>query len=177
MRGSSYSSWQEARNIEDAYDNQPDSAEPCDVRPYLTGELLRIMQAKLDRQLGAHVPIRSIWRTYPSDDYQGYLESGAFFQWPASGTLTVQLVENAVRNAHHRHPKGARWGHVTKALAVGSGSAIQLCERFGLDPEEQVGVEDDPHCGTCGNVGTDLCHDCDEETHEEWIPVVYPKEP
>ncbi len=51
------------------------------------------------------------------------------------------LLENAVRSAHRGRLKGIRWGHVVDVLCVGSTSAIALCRRYGLDPEEDVGSE------------------------------------
>lgn len=55
------------------------------------GHLYYLMQAKLAAQLGAVVPIRSIYRVDGTDDYYGTLESGASFKWPESGVLTVQF--------------------------------------------------------------------------------------
>ncbi|UXN70928.1 hypothetical protein N8A98_06995 [Devosia neptuniae] len=52
------------------------------------------------------------------------------------------LLERAVRNARSRaHRKGAkhpRWVGVMDAFSLGSTYAMQLCRRFGLEPDEQV---------------------------------------
>lgn len=54
----------------------------------------------------------------------------------------AELVSRAVRNARsHSHRKGAshpRWVAVMDIFALGSTHSRQLCERFGLDPDEQV---------------------------------------
>lgn len=52
-----------------------------------------------------------------------------------------ELVERAVRNAHHERPAAPRWVQVMSAFALGSTYAKQLCARFWLDPEEVVGEE------------------------------------
>lgn len=64
------------------------------------------------------------------------------------GTGTVadipdeKLLERAVRGARdhtmpsrHKHP---RWTAVSQCFALGSTYSMQLCRRFGLDPEEMV---------------------------------------
>jgi len=53
----------------------------------------------------------------------------------------ADLVERAVRNAHIGRPKKVRWGHVADAFVLGSTFSWQLCKRFGLDPEEEVGEQ------------------------------------
>lgn len=53
-----------------------------------------------------------------------------------------KLLERAVRNARSsaqdRRCKHSRWVHVADTFALGSTFAHQLCERFGLDPNEAV---------------------------------------
>lgn len=34
--------------------------------------------------------------------------------------------------------KNYRWAHARDMFAIGSGSAIKLCKRFGIDPDEKV---------------------------------------
>ena len=53
----------------------------------------------------------------------------------------ADLVERAVRFAHFERPLGWRWVHVQTALGVGFDTAKNLCVRFGLDPDEEVGAE------------------------------------
>lgn len=58
-----------------------------------------------------------------------------------------KLVKQAVRNARPREPgKWFRWSVITDCFAVGSTTAIELCQRFGLDPHEQL---DGPECKHC----------------------------
>lgn len=62
-------------------------------------------------------------------------------------TLDGSLVKWAVRNARpHRPGKWPRWGAVKECFAVGSTTAIALCHRFELDPNEQL---DGPECEHC----------------------------
>ncbi len=51
----------------------------------------------------------------------------------------AQFVKRAVCAAGSGRPRSFRWVHITTAFALGSGFARQLCERFGLDPDELVG--------------------------------------
>jgi hypothetical protein len=52
------------------------------------------------------------------------------------------LLERAVRNGRGRGQKRGqrypRWSLVADTFALGSTYAIQLCRRFGLDPDELV---------------------------------------
>lgn len=51
------------------------------------------------------------------------------------------VVANAGRLIDHR---AYRWSHVSEATGLGSNSSIELCRRFGFDPDEMVGeVVDD----------------------------------
>ena len=60
----------------------------------------------------------------------------------------AELLEFAVRNAgHNSHSQLPRWSHVGSLTGLGSTSSILLCERFGVDPDEQV-PEDHP-CNVC----------------------------
>ena len=52
-----------------------------------------------------------------------------------------ELVERAVRNAHLGHAKARRWAHVMGAFGCGSTVAHGLCARFGLDPDEEIGLD------------------------------------
>lgn len=53
-----------------------------------------------------------------------------------------KLLERAVRGCRSRvqdrRCKHSRWVHVADTFALGSTFARQLCERFGLDPDEAV---------------------------------------
>lgn len=55
----------------------------------------------------------------------------------------AQLLERAVRSSGRLLPRGVRWDHVMQTFALGSTYAGQLCRRFGLDPDEQVGLEEE----------------------------------
>jgi hypothetical protein len=56
-----------------------------------------------------------------------------------------KLIGRAVRNAGYRTGRsGLRWGFIADTFAVGSTSAIALCNDHGHDPEEIVGH--DPDC-------------------------------
>jgi hypothetical protein len=48
------------------------------------------------------------------------------------------LLERAVRNVRPRQPRSPRWAAVAGAFGLGSSYAAQLCERFGLDPDDQL---------------------------------------
>lgn len=51
-----------------------------------------------------------------------------------------ELLRRAVRGARNRgRGKGPRWLAVSERFALGSTFSHQLCRRFGLDPDEQVG--------------------------------------
>ena len=64
------------------------------------------------------------------------LLAGCTQREPADATL----VGNAVRNAGDHGLTRLRWAAVADVLAVGSTTAHALCRRFGLDPEETVGM-------------------------------------
>lgn len=51
----------------------------------------------------------------------------------------AQFVKRAVCAAGSGRPRSFRWVHITTAFALGSGFARDLCQRFGLDPDELVG--------------------------------------
>lgn len=55
----------------------------------------------------------------------------------------AELLERAVKNAHIGRPKGVRWSHVGDVFVLGSTYASQLCVRYGLDPCEYVGDEEE----------------------------------
>ncbi len=50
-----------------------------------------------------------------------------------------RLVERAVRGARPRKGRVPRWSAVADAFALGSTYATQLCRRFNIDPDQQVG--------------------------------------
>lgn len=52
----------------------------------------------------------------------------------------ADLVKRAVVGAHQHGPMKARWQHVQDAFGLGSTFAAQLCRRFGLDPDQRVGI-------------------------------------
>lgn len=64
------------------------------------------------------------------------LLAGCALREPTDATLVGNAVRNAGRDGLTRH----RWAAVADALAVGSTTAWTLCKRFGLDPEETVGM-------------------------------------
>jgi hypothetical protein len=72
-----------------------------------------------------------------ASDPQGWRKA-----WPENAPIYEdgKLVERAVRNAHCGRSRGVRWAHVVDAFAVGSTVAAALCRRFGLDPDDQVGI-------------------------------------
>lgn len=53
-----------------------------------------------------------------------------------------ELLRRAVKNARvrdaRRGSKHPRWIAVQDAFSLGSTYAYQLCQRFGIDPEEEV---------------------------------------
>lgn len=62
------------------------------------------------------------------------------------------LVGIAVRNAgNHAAKPAARWAHVMRTFAVGSGTAHALCRSYDVDPEEVRGTW--PPCPHCGDGG------------------------
>jgi len=50
-----------------------------------------------------------------------------------------KLLERAVRNARPRKGRVPRWAAVSDAFSLGSAFSIQLCRRFGVDPDQQIG--------------------------------------
>lgn len=59
-------------------------------------------------------------------------------------TYTAEdLVRRAVHNAHNGHGIATRRGHVMEAFGVGAGVADTICRAYALDPDEEVGEEDD----------------------------------
>ena len=54
----------------------------------------------------------------------------------------ADLLARAVKSARSRHynkrVKHPRWVAVKDAFELGSGYSMELCRRFGLDPEEEV---------------------------------------
>lgn len=50
-----------------------------------------------------------------------------------------QLLERAVKAARPRRGRVPRWSAVADLFALGSTYSIQLCRRFGLDPDQQIG--------------------------------------
>jgi hypothetical protein len=62
------------------------------------------------------------------------------------------LIERAVRAARPRSVgRGSepRWSAVAEAFGLGSTYSIELCKKFGLDPEERLAS---PKCVTCAEV-------------------------
>lgn len=59
-----------------------------------------------------------------------------------------QLVERAVRNVMPRTLGGneIRWSAISDAFGLGSTYSIELCKKFGLDPEEYIRC---PTCSEC----------------------------
>lgn len=51
-----------------------------------------------------------------------------------------ELLGRAVRNCRARHARKApRWVCVSDTFCLGSTYSMQLCRRFGVDPDEMVG--------------------------------------
>lgn len=50
-----------------------------------------------------------------------------------------KLLERAVKGARPRKGRVPRWSAVSDAFALGSTYSIQLCHRFGVDPDQQIG--------------------------------------
>lgn len=62
-------------------------------------------------------------------------------------TVEVKLVRQAVRNARPKRGETApRWACVRDAFGIGSRSAQLLCNRFDLDPDEEL---TSPPCECC----------------------------
>jgi hypothetical protein len=83
---------------------------------------------------------------------------------PHTGTVAdipdADLVERAVRAAYVGRESQERWVHVRDTFSLGSTYAAQLCRRFGLDPEEEVGSPQEERCEGCGVPAT--THDSDD---------------
>jgi hypothetical protein len=59
----------------------------------------------------------------------------------SSGVTDDELLRRVVTNCRASFPKRRkhyRWVAVMEAFLLGSGSAMELCERFSLDPYELV---------------------------------------
>ena len=52
------------------------------------------------------------------------------------------LLLRAARGAGHGGPPRPRWAAVREVFALGSTSATALCQALGLNPDEQVGIDD-----------------------------------
>lgn len=50
-----------------------------------------------------------------------------------------KLIARVVRSARPRKGRVPRWAAVGEIFALGSTFSIQLCRRFGVDPDEQIG--------------------------------------
>jgi hypothetical protein len=50
-----------------------------------------------------------------------------------------QLLGRAVRNARPRRGRVPRWSAVSDLFALGSTFSMQLCRRYGVDPDQQIG--------------------------------------
>lgn len=95
--------------------------------------------------LGAYVGLTSAENAkYPNT---ADVADGSFTFLPINKPINVDdlrprgdsgLVEHAVRIARPRYQKSApRWSAVMDTFAVGRTAAIELCVRFGFDPEEK----------------------------------------
>lgn len=64
----------------------------------------------------------------------------------------TDLVQRAVGSAMptHSHEPIPRWSYVGSLFGLGSASAIALCRRFGLDPDEQPLIGETDEGGECG---------------------------
>ena len=57
-------------------------------------------------------------------------------------TADEKLLWGVVHNAHRRsRDRAPRWTHVIQAIGCGRTWAIDLCRRFGADPDEMLGTE------------------------------------
>lgn len=59
----------------------------------------------------------------------------------ASGVDTIpdsELLRRAVENARPRRGPHPRWVAVCRTFGLGATYAQELCQRFGLDPDEEV---------------------------------------
>lgn len=50
-----------------------------------------------------------------------------------------RLLERAVKGARPRKGRVPRWAAVSDLFALGSTYSIQLCRRFEIDPDQQIG--------------------------------------
>jgi hypothetical protein len=92
---------------------------------------------------------------------------------PRTGTVAdkpdAELVEYTIRNAGRLLPRAPRWHHVAEAIGLGSTYAAQLCRRFGLDPEEEVGMEqeaEEEEEPTPATVEAGVCNGWERATEE-----------
>lgn len=69
-------------------------------------------------------------------------EDGLMSEHTVASIPDEKLLERAVRGCRSRvqdrRCKHSRWVHVADTFALGSTFARQLCERFGVDPDESV---------------------------------------
>lgn len=47
------------------------------------------------------------------------------------------LVGRAVTSSHQGRARAPMWIHVKKAFSIGKTRAVELCNRFGVDPDEE----------------------------------------
>lgn len=105
-------------------------------------------------------------------EIESYLESGTPANSPANydqlkgdNRILWGVIANAGRLSVERKQ---RWAHVLDAAGLGSQSSIELCRRFGFDPDEEIGgADNEPLCDLC-RVRPETCSDaegigfCDE---------------
>jgi hypothetical protein len=115
------------------------------------------------------------------ENYPIAIESANPTPAPRTGTVAdkpdAELVEYTVRNAGRLLPRNPRWHHVAEAIGLGSTYAAQLCRRFGLDPEEEVGTEqeteeeEEPTPATVEAAGLTNCDNCANDEQDDDMGV------
>ena len=64
-------------------------------------------------------------------------------RFPSVAAQAPDLVERAMHNAGRLLSKKPRWAHVMEVFAVGSTRAKALCGYYGLNPDEEVGLDEE----------------------------------
>lgn len=59
----------------------------------------------------------------------------------AESIFESDLIRRAVKNAGHDSPRRVRWAHVRDLFCTGATTAIALCRRFEIDPDEEIGKD------------------------------------
>lgn len=101
-------------------------------------ESLRVALSTAHASAAQHVrALASAGRRQVATKARPFLDEFDVARFPSD----IDLVERAVMGTRCRPGIKARWCHIHDAFGLGSGFSAALCRAFGLDPDEEVGVD------------------------------------